>query len=72
MATPEEVEQVTTVKIGAVPPFGNLFHLNVFMDKSVLENEYIFFSAGTHNDSIKMKAKDYVIVVQPVVIDMSM
>ena len=67
LANAKEVRQVTGCNIGSVPPFGNLFDLKVYFDKSVVDNEIVAFNAGTHTKSIKMKAKDLVRVVNPVV-----
>ena len=44
-----------------------LFNLKVYFDKSVVENEVVAFNAGSHTRSIKMKAKDLVRVVNPVI-----
>ncbi|MEK6892455.1 MAG: amino acid--tRNA ligase-related protein, partial [Nanoarchaeota archaeon] len=65
LADAKEVRKVTGCNIGSVPPFGNLFELKVYFDKSVLENEILAFNAGSHTRSIKMKAKDLVKVVNP-------
>ena len=67
LANAKEVRQVTGCNIGSVPPFGNLFDLKVYFDKSVVENDIVAFNAGQHTKSIKMKAKDLVKVVNPVV-----
>ena len=67
LANAKEVRQATGCNIGSVPPFGNLFDLKVYFDKSVVENEIVAFNAGTHTKSIKMKAKDLVRVVNPVI-----
>ena len=67
LADAKEVRRVTGCNIGSVPPFGNLFNLKVYFDKSVVENELVAFNAGTHTKSIKIKAKDLVRVVAPVV-----
>ena len=67
-ATEEEVIKLTGgVLPGGVPPFGNLFGLKVYFDKSVVDNDIVAFNAGTHTRSIKMKAKDLVRIVNPVV-----
>lgn len=67
-ATPDEVFEITGgVVPGGVPPFGNLFHLPVFVDISLLQNEKIVFNAGDRKFSIAMKAMDYESIVQPVV-----
>ena len=67
LANAKEVRQVTGCNIGSVPPFGNLFGLKVYFDKSVVENDIVAFNAGQHTKSIKMKAKDLARVVNPVV-----
>lgn len=59
MATPEEVEQITGVKIGAVHPFGNLFGIPLYIDESLAENEEIIFNAGLHTRSIRMEFADF-------------
>ncbi len=71
LATPEEVLKNTGCEIGSVPPFGNLFNLTIYCDPSLLENEYIDFNAGLHNLSIRMKSKDWVVIVNPIIIDFS-
>lgn len=71
LASPEEVLEKTNCTIGSVPPFGILFDVPVYASKDLLENEYIFFSAGTHNDSIKMKSKDYAETIRPTFLDFS-
>ena len=71
LADAKEVRKVTGCNIGSVPPFGNLFNLKVYFDKSVVENEIVAFNAGTHTKSIKMKAKDLVRVVNPIVWEFS-
>ena len=67
LANAKEVRQVTGCNIGSVPPFGNLFNLKTYFDKSVTENDIVAFNSGQHTKSIKMKAKDLVKVVNPVV-----
>ncbi len=66
LANASEVKKVTGCNIGSVPPFGNLFGLKVYFDKSVMENDIAAFNAGSHTRSIKMKAKDLAKVVNPV------
>ncbi|MBW2981085.1 aspartate--tRNA ligase [Candidatus Woesearchaeota archaeon] len=60
LANADEVRDLTGISIGAVPPFGNLWSIEVYIDKSVTANEEIAFNAGTHTNSIKMKSKDLV------------
>lgn len=42
------------VKVGALPPFGNLFNLPTFLDKTLLKEPKIIISAGDYNWSIKI------------------
>jgi nondiscriminating aspartyl-tRNA synthetase len=65
MATPEEVEKLSGVEIGAVPPFGNLFNTPVFVDHDFLQETNIAFNSGTHTSSIILKSADFVKLVSP-------
>jgi Ala-tRNA(Pro) deacylase len=67
MATPEEVLTVTGVPIGAVPPFGHIFGLPLYVDRTLQENERVVFNAGLHNKSIRLKESDWEKVAKPVV-----
>ncbi len=50
---------------GAMPPFGNLYEVPVWIDQSLAEDEEIVFNAGTHRDTVRMKYADFVRLVQP-------
>ncbi len=54
--------------IGAMPPFGNLYEMEVYMAKSLTEEKEIAFNAGSHTELIKMAYKDFEQVVKPKVI----
>ena len=66
MATPEEALQVTGCTIGSIPPFGNLFNIPVYVDKSLFRSETIYFNAGRHDTSIGMNIDDWDKVVKPI------
>ncbi|HHT9118807.1 MAG TPA: aminoacyl-tRNA deacylase, partial [Candidatus Hypogeohydataceae bacterium YC38] len=51
--------------VGAMPPFGNIYNLDVYVDKSLAEDEDIVFQAGSHVETIKMKYKDYSRLANP-------
>jgi Ala-tRNA(Pro) deacylase len=53
---------------GAMPPFGNLYHVPVYVDQTLTRDEYIVFNAGTHLDTVKMKYADFARLVQPKVV----
>ncbi len=67
MATKEEVKKVTGVEVGAVPPFGNILGISLYMDMSLKENQEINFNAGSHTHSISMKYEDYEKVAKPII-----
>ena len=54
--------------IGAMPPFGNLFNMPVFMSEALLKQEEVSFNAGDHSEIIRMKTADLVDLVQPTII----
>ncbi len=58
-------------EIGAMPPFGNIYEMEVFVDKSLSEDEEIAFNAGSHTELIRLSYKDFNRLVKPVVIKFS-
>jgi Ala-tRNA(Pro) deacylase len=52
-------------EIGAMPPFGNLYDMEVFAAESLSEDDEIAFSAGSHSELIKLRYKDFEKLVQP-------
>jgi len=46
------------IKIGAVPPFGNLWKLQTFLDRGLAQNQKIIINGGEYTFSIKIKAGD--------------
>ena len=56
-------------EVGAMFPFGNLYHLKVYVDKSVAANQQIVFNAGTHVDTIQMAYQDFERLARPEVVD---
>jgi Ala-tRNA(Pro) deacylase len=68
LASEQELGQLfPECELGAMPPFGNLFHLPVLVDTSVAEQEFIAFNAGTHLDVIHMHYGDFDRLVDPAV-----
>jgi Ala-tRNA(Pro) deacylase len=45
--------------IGTMPPFGHLYGVATYVDRSVAEADRLVFEAGTHSDAIKMRYADY-------------
>ena len=54
---------------GAMPPFGNLYGVSVYVDRTLSEGGEIVFPAGTHRDTIKIAYEDLARLAQPVVGD---
>jgi len=51
--------------LGAMPPFGNLYGLPVYVETSLTRDREIVFNAGTHQDTIRMKYEDFRRLVEP-------
>lgn len=52
-------------EIGAMPPFGNLYDMEVFVAETLAEDEEIAFNAGNHTEMIKMSYADFERLVEP-------
>ncbi len=52
-------------EVGAMPPFGNLYHMDVYVAESLAEDEEIAFNAGTHTELVKMRYEDFEALVKP-------
>ncbi|MBS0288102.1 MAG: YbaK/EbsC family protein, partial [Proteobacteria bacterium] len=57
-------------EVGAMPPFGNLYNMDVYVDKALTTNKEIAFNAGTHNEIMKISCQDYVSLVKPKIINL--
>ena len=58
-------------EVGAMPPFGNLYDLPIYVDKSLAEDETIVFNAGTHTDTLSLKYADFERLVKPTIADLA-
>ena len=56
---------------GAMPPFGNLYDMDVYVAEELTEDEEIAFSAGSHAELVRMGYKDFASLVQPKVIGLT-
>jgi Ala-tRNA(Pro) deacylase len=52
-------------ELGAMPPFGNLYDMEVYVAESLSEDEEIAFNAGSHTELIKLSYEDYFRLVEP-------
>ncbi|MFA3783360.1 aminoacyl-tRNA deacylase [Melioribacteraceae bacterium 4301-Me] len=58
-------------EVGAMPPFGNLFNMEVVVADSIAKNEFIAFNACSHTELIQMEYKDFEKLVKPRVLSFS-
>jgi Ala-tRNA(Pro) deacylase len=56
---------------GAIPPFGNLYGIGVYVSPDLAGNERITCVAGHHAEAIRLDYRDFERVVQPKTIDLS-
>ena len=54
---------------GAMPPFGNLYDLEVYVDTALVEQTHILFQAGSHVETMRVAYMDFANLVQPKVVD---
>src|SRR6476646_5984058 len=64
-ASREEVEQLTGLAPGSIPPFGSLFGLPTWCDEGLAAHSPINFNAGDHAISISMAYADYLAAERP-------
>jgi nondiscriminating aspartyl-tRNA synthetase len=55
---PENILATYGIKVGGVPPFGNLLGMKVYMDSAIVQLEQVSFNAGMQTCSITMKGED--------------
>jgi Ala-tRNA(Pro) deacylase len=55
---------------GAMPPFGNLYGLRVFVEPHLATDRQIAFNAGSHTELISMAYQDFERLVHPRLVDM--
>jgi Ala-tRNA(Pro) deacylase len=56
-------------ELGAMPPFGNLYDLPVFVAQPLTEDEEIVFNGGAFDAALRMRYADYARLVQPTVVN---
>jgi Ala-tRNA(Pro) deacylase len=58
-------------EVGAMPPFGNLYDLDVYMADALAGNQDIAFNAGSHSQLIRMACQDYIALVKPKIVKLT-
>jgi Ala-tRNA(Pro) deacylase len=56
---------------GAMPPFGNLYGLRVYMDSSLCEDGSLVLQAGTHTDTMRIACADFKQLVKPSIVHLA-
>ena len=56
-------------EVGAMPPFGNLYSMDVFASQNLEDDEEIAFNACSHTELIKLSYKDFKRLVNPKIIE---
>lgn len=54
-------------QVGTMPPFGNLYDMDVYVAEALTKAEEIAFAAGSHSELIKLAYADFEKLVKPVV-----
>ena len=53
------------LEVGAMPPFGNLYGMDVFVDESLSQDDEIAFNDGSHTELMKLAYRDFEQLVKP-------
>ena len=61
----EFMDKFPDCEVGAMPPFGNIYGMDVFVADSLAQDEEIAFNACSHTELIKMKFADFEKLVKP-------
>jgi Ala-tRNA(Pro) deacylase len=48
-----------------MPPFGNLYGMNVFVSQALREDEQIAFNAGSHSELVRLPYTEFERLVHP-------
>jgi Ala-tRNA(Pro) deacylase len=70
-ATKDEVQNLTGLQPGSIPPFGSLFGLATYCDPALAENSSINFNAGDHAISMQMAYADFISVEKPTLLSLT-
>lgn len=66
LATEEEFKDMfPECDVGAMPPFGNLYGMDVYAADSLAEDTHIAFNAGSHSEVMRLKYSDFERLVKP-------
>jgi Ala-tRNA(Pro) deacylase len=55
-------------EVGAMPPFGNLFDMPVYIASELTHQNHIVFNAGSHSELMQMTYRDFEKLAKPKVV----
>jgi Ala-tRNA(Pro) deacylase len=61
-------DQFPDCEVGAMPPFGNLYDMDVYVEEALSWDDEIGFNAGNHSEIVKLAYKDFETLVHPTVV----
>lgn len=67
-AETEFQERFPGCELGAMPPFGNLFGMDVYVSETLTADDEIAFSAGSHSELLRLAYRDFERLVGPTVL----
>jgi Ala-tRNA(Pro) deacylase len=66
LATEQELRTLfPDCEVGAMPPFGRLYGLPMYLDRCLERSSIIFFQAGNHHEVVRMDTKDFLQLTRP-------
>ncbi|HZR45909.1 MAG TPA: YbaK/EbsC family protein [Candidatus Manganitrophaceae bacterium] len=66
IATEEEFKSLfPDCEIGAMPPFGNLYHIPVYLDRRLAEYDDLYFAGGRHTETVSLGMEVYRRLISP-------
>lgn len=57
--------------IGAMPPFGRVYGLDVYLDRALADASEMVFEGGTHREEIRMPVSEYLRIERPMVMPLA-
>jgi Ala-tRNA(Pro) deacylase len=57
-------------EVGAMPPFGNLYEMPVFVANELTRHDQIIFNGGSHSELVKLSYRDFERLVKPTIISL--
>ena len=72
LATEAEFEDLfPDCEVGAMPPFGNLYDMQVYVAEQLAEDDEIAFNAGSHTELVRMAYADFENLVSPQIVELT-